>query len=75
MTVKAAIDLLAEVLQMSADEICEEDTIETLEKWDSLNHMRMILAIEDKYRLQVDPDIALSLFTIRDIADFLEKQT
>lgn len=72
--INAAIALLAEVLGCPASTLSANDTIETVNKWDSLNHMRLILLMEERHNTQVDPDTALSLFTLEDIADYLSKQ-
>lgn len=68
-----AIDLLAHILECPADTLSPDDTIESVEKWDSLNHMRMILRIEELHQLQVETDDAMQLFTIRDIASYLAR--
>lgn len=70
--VKTAIEYVAEALELNAHEINGEDTIETLEKWDSLSHMRLILLIEEKQEKPVDSDVILELFTIQGIADYLK---
>ncbi len=69
----AAINLLAHILECPADTLSAEDTIENVEKWDSLNHMRMILRIEEQYQIQVETDDAMQLFTVKDIADYLAR--
>ena len=69
--IQKAIALLAEVLECPASSLTEDDTIETVKKWDSLNHMRLILQLEERYERQVDPDTALNLFTIKDLATYL----
>ncbi|WP_169569891.1 acyl carrier protein [Sneathiella limimaris] len=67
-----AIQLMSEILQCPEGSLNAADTIETVEKWDSLNHMRLVLAIEEKYQVKLEADTALSLFTIEGIADLLE---
>ncbi|WP_025899288.1 acyl carrier protein [Sneathiella glossodoripedis] len=69
--IEKAISLLSSILDCPADSISENDTIETVEKWDSLNHMRLILKIEEEYKAEVDPDTALGLFTVKDIAAYI----
>ena len=66
-------NLLAQILECPADTLSPDDTIESVEKWDSLNHMRMILRIEELYQIQVETNDAMQLFTLKDIAVYLEK--
>ncbi|MBL4739844.1 MAG: acyl carrier protein [Sneathiella sp.] len=70
---QAAINHLSGILNCAPSDISPDDTIETVEKWDSLNHMRLILAIEENLNAQIESDDIMSLFTIKGIADYLEK--
>ncbi len=71
--IQSAIDLLARILDCPVDSLNLDDTIETVEKWDSLNHMRMILLMEELYQIQIETDDAMQLFTVKDIAAYLER--
>jgi len=71
--IQSAIDLLAQILECPADSLSPDDTIESVEKWDSLNHMRMILHIEEVYQTQIETDDAMQLFTVKDIATYLTR--
>jgi len=72
--VKKAITLLASVLACPEDSLSAEDTIETIPKWDSLNHMRLILQLEEELGCQIETDDAMTLFSVEQIADFLRKK-
>lgn len=45
-------DIVADVLDVSPDEIGDTFGPETTDRWDSMNHLRMITAIEDEYGIQ-----------------------
>ncbi|MEP3247163.1 MAG: acyl carrier protein [Sneathiella sp.] len=64
---------LASVLECDPADLTDDDTIETVEKWDSLNHMRLVLHLEDVIGRQIEPDDTMTLFTVQAIADFLIK--
>jgi acyl carrier protein len=42
----AARDLVAAALELPADEVPADSDVETLPAWDSLGHVRVILALE-----------------------------
>mgnify|MGYP001380710316 CR=1 FL=1 len=43
-------------------------------KWDSLNHIKLIMAIESKFKISIDPDAALKLLSFKDIVKFIKKK-
>jgi len=44
--------IVASVLRVPVDSIDASSSPDTLESWDSLNHMQLILALEEEFRLQ-----------------------
>lgn len=69
-----AIQHLAGVIACAPDDLTPQDTIETVKKWDSLNHMRLILQLEEELGHQIETDDAMTLFSVEQIADFLRKK-
>jgi acyl carrier protein len=48
-------DVLADILEISPDEVTPETGVGTVESWDSFRHLQAILAIEGEYGVQFDP--------------------
>ncbi|OUR79549.1 hypothetical protein A9Q83_03880 [Alphaproteobacteria bacterium 46_93_T64] len=71
--VTQAIEHISGILGYASEEISAEDTIETIDKWDSLNHMRLILHIEEKLGSMIDTEDTLLLFSVSGIAAYLRK--
>ena len=44
-------EIISNVLSISKEDISEKTSSENLEVWDSLNQMRLILAIEDSFNI------------------------
>ena len=44
-------EILADIFDIDADDVGENFTPESVELWDSLNHLRMVTAIEDRFRV------------------------
>jgi acyl carrier protein len=43
------IEILADVLDLEADQIDDDLSAETAKSWDSLNHLRLITAVEQDF--------------------------
>ena len=68
-----AIEYVAAVLEISPDNLSADDTIETVEKWDSLNHMRIVMHLEEVLDQTIDTEDIVTLFTMEGIANLLQK--
>ncbi len=74
-SLEAARALLAEATGCAAAEIADQASIDSFDLWDSLAHMRLILAIEAKTGAQVAPMAVVELMSLADIAGYLEGQS
>jgi acyl carrier protein len=57
-------DMIADILEVSPDEVIPEMGVETADNWDSFRHLQMILAIEEEYGVQFDPQTIPTLTTV-----------
>jgi acyl carrier protein len=65
-------DILADVLEISPDEVTPETGVATVDNWDSFRHLQAILAIEGEYGVQFDPQRIAELTTVALIQAELE---
>lgn len=70
-SVTAARQIIADALEISADEVDGDASIDTLEAWTSLGHMRLILALEEKLGKQLDPAAIVGIANLNDVAAIL----
>ena len=61
--------LVADALDLAVEKIDENASIDTLESWDSLAHMRIILALESHLERQLEPEALLDIFSVKDISN------
>ena len=66
-----AKQLLAEAVHCEAAAIPDDVRIGRFERWDSLAHLRLVLAIEARIGRQLDPDESVRIETLTDIAALL----
>ena len=60
-------DLLADILEISPDQVTPDLGIGTVESWDSFRHLQAILALEGEYGVQFDPQRIAELTTVSQI--------
>ena len=63
------INLLAELLNVPADTITEETKASDIESWDSLNHVLIIGALEERLGIALPLDEAAEITTVRELLD------
>ncbi len=49
-------ELFAVVLQISDSEIEDTSTPDSLDSWDSLNHLNLIAAFEEEFSIDIEPE-------------------
>lgn len=70
-----AKQLLAEATNSKTSEIPADARIGRCRGWDSLAHLHLVLAIERQIGRQLDPDEAVHIETLADIATLLVSST
>jgi acyl carrier protein len=53
--------ILAEVFGLNADEVGPDTSTDTVEGWDSLHHLTLVLSLEEEFEIQFDDEETLSL--------------
>ncbi len=69
-------DGLREVLLnvLEVDSISEADSAETVASWDSVRHLSLILALEERFGVRFDTDEIPALISVRRIQEALERR-
>ncbi len=53
--------IISSVLQVPAENINSETSMDTIERWDSLQHMNLVLALEDAFDIYIPDDEATNI--------------
>ncbi|MDR3215818.1 MAG: acyl carrier protein [Clostridiaceae bacterium] len=75
MIVKKLIEIVADQLNIDASTLSAETNIIKDIGADSLDIVDMLMTVERMWKITVDDEEVLSLKTIRDVADCIEKKT
>jgi acyl carrier protein len=73
--VNGARKLLAEATGAELAAVPDGARLGRFERWDSLAHLRLILALEAKIGRQLDPDEAVRIESLEDVARLLARST
>lgn len=63
--------ILAEATNLGPEEFDENASMTTLDGWDSLAHMRIILAVEELLGRQIAPEKLVEIANLEDIAEII----
>ena len=67
-------ELLADVFEISPEQVTAELSTETLDSWDSFRHLQAILALEGEYGVQFDPQRIPELTSVALLQTELKKK-
>ncbi len=63
--------ILATILDVDSIEINDDFSTQTSNKWDSLAHMNVIVAIEDEFQIEINDEFVTELTSFKKIKDYL----
>jgi acyl carrier protein len=66
--IQAVIALVADVLDVEKDELGPDSSMENLPLWDSVEHMNICLAFEQRFGMRLDMDAIATATSIRSLA-------
>ncbi len=65
--------IASDIFGIPADKITAESSPETIENWDSMQHLNLVLAVEEKFGVQLDPEDIERMKNIGAVANLVEK--
>lgn len=64
--------VVAKIMSISPEDVTMDSSPDTIEAWDSLKHMTLILALEEDFGILFSDDEIVEMITVQKILDFLE---
>ena len=65
--------ILARVLDIDISTISDNATQRDINKWDSLQHLNLIVEIEDVYSISIEPEDISEMITLDKIIEIINK--
>ena len=66
--------ILADILQLPTDQITPTSSPETLPGWDSVQHLNLILALEEEFGTMFEPDEIDQMGSVEGILSVVERR-
>ncbi len=66
---KTVIEIVANVCEVSPDQIKEDSSIGDFEKWDSMGHLNIMTRVQNTFDIEIDPE---EMIDIEDVSDIIK---
>ena len=66
------IKFIAGVMEVEPESLTENTEYGSIEKWDSLMHMRMVMEIEEEYDVEIPIEEIPNIKTLKDFYGYVE---
>ena len=71
---KGVFEVFEDVMDVDPSELSEDSTGDDVEEWDSLSHVRLVVAIERKFDTRFSNSEIEAIKSVRDIIDNIIKK-
>jgi acyl carrier protein len=72
-TFEQVCNIASDIFAVPVDKITAESSPETIENWDSMQHLNLVLAVEEKFGVQLEPEDIEKMKTIGAVAALVDK--
>ena len=73
--ISEVISILSDLFNVSPEELGPESSQDTVEGWDSLQHINIVLDVEQRFNITLSPTEIEEMLTVQDIVDIVNKKT
>ncbi len=63
------LNVVSQVLGIPVDAITDDSSPESIEAWDSLKHMNLVLALEEEFDIRFSDERIVAMLSVRSIKD------
>jgi acyl carrier protein len=63
---------VSDIFAVSLESVTADSSPETIESWDSIQHLNLVLALEEKFNLQLSPEEMEQMRSVAQIVALLE---
>lgn len=67
-------EMAADVFMVARQQVSAETSPQNLESWDSVQHLSLVLALEEKFALQFSPEEIDHMQTIGQVVELVERK-
>ncbi len=75
-SIQEILQIISDVFMIPVKDIDTNSSSSSVEEWDSMGHLKLIMALEQKFNIEISPDEIAILTSVNQIHCFLiEKKT
>ncbi|NGX16859.1 acyl carrier protein [Wenzhouxiangella sp. XN24] len=71
---QALATIIGEVMSIDPDKVAPETTADDVDSWDSLNHLRLITAVEERFQIRLSMMEIMGLECVGDLFAAVESK-
>jgi acyl carrier protein len=64
--------VVSDMLEVDIDNINENSSSDNIEQWDSLSHIKLVMAIEVEFNVKLTPEEMMDMLSVKLIKNILE---
>jgi len=57
--------VVSDILEVDIDDINENSSSDNIEQWDSLSHIKLVMAIEAEFNVKLTPDDMMDMLSVK----------
>jgi acyl carrier protein len=65
--------IMSNVFNVPVESLNDDSSFDTIDQWNSLQHMNLIFALEEEFGVTMDDEVVAELISVKGILDALEK--
>ena len=73
--ISEVISILSDLFNVSPEELGPDSSPDTVKGWDSLQHVNIVLDVEQRFNITLSPTEIEEMLTVQDIVDIVNKKT
>ena len=67
-------EVFCSIMDITSDELPEDATPDTIESWDSIRHLKLVLALEEEFDIELDEDEVDGLLSVSQFVQAIEAE-
>ena len=71
---KEVLEVVSQIMNVPIDQLDDDTSPGTISVWDSLKHMNLILALEEKFAVTFSDDEIINMLSVKSIVELLSKK-
>ena len=68
------LEIVSQIMNVPKDELNDDSSPQTIRDWDSLKHMNLILALEEKFAVTFSDEEIIDMLKVKTILEILSKK-